>query len=107
MKLYFDSLTTLKVIHAESPIVIFFGTYGITYIEREVFTGLTSLRVLDLRDNEIAQFPELSSLYNLQILYLDNNKLDYLSDTAFVNTTMLSFISISNNLFVIFQSQFV
>ena len=29
MKLYFDSLTTLKVIHAESPIVIFFGTYGI------------------------------------------------------------------------------
>ena len=28
MKLYFDSLTTLKVIHAESPIVIFFGTYG-------------------------------------------------------------------------------
>ena len=33
MKLYFDSLTTLKVIHAESPIVIFFGTYGITVIE--------------------------------------------------------------------------
>ena len=30
MKLYFDSLTTLKVIHAESPIVIFFGTYGIS-----------------------------------------------------------------------------
>ena len=29
MKLYFDSLTTLKVIHAESPVVIFFGTYGI------------------------------------------------------------------------------
>ena len=29
MKLYFDSLTTLKVIYAESPIVIFFGTYGI------------------------------------------------------------------------------
>ena len=29
MKLYFDSVTTLKVIHAESPIVIFFGTYGI------------------------------------------------------------------------------
>ena len=29
MKLYFDSLTTLKVIHAESPIVIFLGTYGI------------------------------------------------------------------------------
>ena len=29
MKLYFDSLTTLKVIHAESLIVIFFGTYGI------------------------------------------------------------------------------
>ena len=29
MKLYFDSLTTSKVIHAESPIVIFFGTYGI------------------------------------------------------------------------------
>ena len=28
MKLYFDSLTTSKVIHAESPIVIFFGTYG-------------------------------------------------------------------------------
>ena len=28
MKLYFDSLTTLKVIHAESPIVIFFGTYA-------------------------------------------------------------------------------
>ena len=28
MKLYFDSLTTLKVIHAESPVVIFFGTYG-------------------------------------------------------------------------------
>ena len=25
MKLYFDSLTTLKVIHAESPIVIFLG----------------------------------------------------------------------------------
>ena len=31
MKLYFDSLTTLKVIHAESPIVIFFGTYGTAY----------------------------------------------------------------------------
>ena len=30
MKLFFDSLTTLKVIHAENPIVIFFGTYGIT-----------------------------------------------------------------------------
>ena len=30
MKLYFDLLTTLKVIHAESPVVIFFGTYGIT-----------------------------------------------------------------------------
>ena len=29
MKLYFDSLTTLNVIHAESPVVIFFGTYGI------------------------------------------------------------------------------
>ena len=29
MKLYFDSLTTLEVIHAESSIVIFFGTYGI------------------------------------------------------------------------------
>ena len=29
MKLYFDSLTTLKVIYSESPIVIFFGTYGI------------------------------------------------------------------------------
>ena len=28
MKLYFDSLTTLKVIHAESLVVIFFGTYG-------------------------------------------------------------------------------
>ena len=28
MKLYFDSLTTLKVIHAESPVVIFFWTYG-------------------------------------------------------------------------------
>ena len=28
MKLYFDSLTTLEVIHAESLIVIFFGTYG-------------------------------------------------------------------------------
>ena len=31
MKLYFDSLTTLKVIHAESPVVIFFGTYGIEF----------------------------------------------------------------------------
>ena len=30
MKLYFDLLTTLKVIHAESPIVIFLGTYGST-----------------------------------------------------------------------------
>ena len=29
MKLYFDSLTTLKVIYVESPIVIFIGTYGI------------------------------------------------------------------------------
>ena len=29
MKLYLDLLTTLKVTHAESPIVIFFGTYGI------------------------------------------------------------------------------
>ena len=28
MKLYFDSLTTLKVIYVESPIVIFIGTYG-------------------------------------------------------------------------------
>ena len=33
MKLYFDSLTTLKVIHAESPVVIFFGTYGIYFSE--------------------------------------------------------------------------
>ena len=32
MKLYFDSLTTLKVIHAESPVVIFFGTYGIVHL---------------------------------------------------------------------------
>ena len=31
MKLYFDLLTTLKVIHAESPVVIFFGTYGIAH----------------------------------------------------------------------------
>ena len=30
MKLYLDLLTTLKVTHAESPIVIFFGTYGTT-----------------------------------------------------------------------------
>ena len=34
MKLYFDLLTTLKVIHAESPVVIFFGTYGIVLILR-------------------------------------------------------------------------
>ena len=37
MKLYFDSLTTLKVIHAESPIVIFLGTYGICECIRVVY----------------------------------------------------------------------
>ena len=74
-----------------------------SYIEMDVFTGLTSLRVLDLRNNEIVHLPHITSLYNLQNLYLDNNKLAYLSDTAFVNSTTLSFISISNNLFVYFN----
>ena len=40
MKLYFDSLTTLKVIHAESPVVIFFGTYGIELIWQEFWQVL-------------------------------------------------------------------
>ena len=56
MKLYFDSLTTLKVIHAESPIVIFFGTYGIIdqsrvalpFLKGEVFTLLSDIALLVL-----------------------------------------------------------
>ena len=75
----------------------------IMYIEMDVFKDLTSLRVLDLQDNDIVQLPQLTSLYNLQNLYLGNNRLDYLSDTAFVNTTMLSFISIYYNSFVYFN----
>ena len=82
---------------------LFINSSVIRYIEMDVFTGLTSLQVLDLRDNEIVRLPHLTSLYNLQNLYLDNNRLAYLSDTAFVNSTILSFISISNNLFVYFN----
>ena len=40
MKLYFDLLTTLKVIHAESPIVIFFGTYGIKVFKLTKIVGV-------------------------------------------------------------------
>ena len=35
MNLYLDLLTTLKVTHAESPIVIFFGSYGIEEKKKE------------------------------------------------------------------------
>ena len=31
-KSYFDSFKTFEVIDAESPIVIFFGTYGINWV---------------------------------------------------------------------------
>ena len=81
---------------------LFMNSSLIKYIELDIFTGLTSLRVLDLQDNEIAHLPHLASLHNLQNLYLDNNKLEYLNDTAFTNTN-ISFISISNNLFVSFN----
>ena len=91
----FRNLTSLEELFMNSSII--------TFIESEVFIGLTSLRVLDLGDNEIIHLPHLTSLQNLQNLYLDNNKLDYLKETAFVNTTILSFISISNNLFVYFN----
>ena len=82
---------------------LFMNSSIITFIQMDVFIGLTSLRVLDLGDNEIIHLPYLTSLHNLQNLYLDNNKLEYLKETAFVNTTILSFISISNNLFVYFN----
>ena len=91
----FGNLTSLEELFINSSVI--------QHIDMDVFIGLTSLRVLDLRDNEIVQLPQLSSLYNLQNLYLDNNKLHYLNDTAFVNTTMLSFISISDNLFAFFN----
>ena len=51
MKLYFDSLTTLKVIHAESPIVIFFGTYGI---------GLTSVNRMVQASDLLEIVPKIS-----------------------------------------------
>ena len=82
---------------------LFINSSAIRFIAMGVFTGLTSLRVLDLRNNEIVHLPQFTSLYNLQNLYLDKNRLAYLSDTAFVNSTILSFISISNNLFVYFN----
>ena len=91
----FRNLTSLEELFLNSSII--------KYIESDVFTGLTSLRVLDLGDNEIVHLPHLTSLYNLQNLYLDDNKLDYLNDTTFIDTTILSFISISNNLFVYFN----
>ena len=92
---YFRNLSSLEELFINSSLI--------RYITSDVFTGLTSLQELDLRDNEIVRLPHLTSLYNLQYLYLDNNRLAYLSDTAFVNSTTLSFISISNNLFVYFN----
>ena len=96
--LYHDTFRNLSSLEE-----LFINSSVIRYIEMDVFTGLTQLRVLDLRNNEIVRLPQFTSLYNLQKLYLDNNRLAYLSDTAFVNSTTLSFISISNNLFVYFN----
>ena len=47
---------------------LFMNSSLIKYIELDIFTGLTSLRVLDLQDNEIAQLPQLTSLYNTEPL---------------------------------------
>ena len=91
----FRNLSSLEELFINSSVIRFIGM--------DVFTGLTSLRVLDLRNNEIVHLPQFTSLYNLQNLYLDNNRLAYLSDTAFVNSTTLSFISISSNVFVYFN----
>ena len=75
----FRNLSSLEELSINSSVI--------RYIKIDVFTGLTSLQVLDLRDNEIVRLPHLTSLYNLQNLYLDYNRLTYLSDTAFVNST--------------------
>ena len=66
MKLYFDSLTTLKVIHAESPVVIFFGTYGIPQFI--IYRQLTDHFVIRLKLGDPWALLELSLFDFLAIL---------------------------------------
>ena len=44
----------------------------------------------------------LNDIYYIQYLFLDNNKLKHLNDTVFLNSTMLTFLSLSNNFIVNF-----
>ena len=81
---------------------LYVNSSGISRLETNHFIGLTSLRLLDLRRNQIKHLPLLTHLYNLQYLYLDHNNLCYLNETTFMNATMLTFISLSNNFFVDF-----
>ena len=71
MKLYFDSLTTLKVIHAESPIVIFFGTYGTC-----IYCNLLYLCILSCQS-----FVLISHYCLLQIVIFLKNEMQKINQT--------------------------
>ena len=90
----FRDLSSLQELYVNSS--------GISLLETNHFIGLTSLRLLDLRHNKIKHLPLLTHLYNLQYLYLDHNNLCHFNETTFMNATMLTFISLSNNFFVDF-----
>ena len=75
----------------------------IKVFKTNAFAGLTSLLILNLTDNNIQRLPVLNELHHLTDLYLDNNELSYINSNAFVNTSKLSHLALSNNFFTGFN----
>ena len=73
--------------------------HGLSIISRSVFNASSSsLRVLDLRNNNLTHFPlgTLNGLENLEFLSLDDNKISLIPEWM-SNVTSLIHLSLANN----------
>ena len=91
----FPNLPSLQILELELCKIYFIGS--------DAFAGLQSLRSLNLRKNMFHHVPSLHNLYQLTELLIDDNNLMYINKDAFVNTSKLHQLTLSNNFFTGFN----
>ena len=82
----------------------FLNSSNIISVGNNTFSGLSSLEVLHLEDNNIGEIRgfEFASLFSLRELYLHNNDLVYINEIAFENLRNLRMLTLDGNLLTVF-----